>query len=251
LALGEKIKKKRVENLDKKGSNRPKGTAPPMEIDILYKREDDSFLQGILVLEEDHFKVVDGNTDKLIEKNQSYKYTAVDQLVMRARHEHMDVRFKEGNSPKRLRLMSSYLQVITNQLFARAKKAGFEPPVVFEPLVRKFEYKDDRVCMIPLSSREQNAQNGSSSSGFGRPTTKTSLLLDNVDQQTINDMDYVEDQLDQVRIVTQQINSGARAMNSELKRQNVKLTEANAAVDNANNHLQRMNNRLDHQNEKY
>jgi hypothetical protein len=28
-----------------------------MEIDILYKRQDDSFLQGVLVLEDDHFKV--------------------------------------------------------------------------------------------------------------------------------------------------------------------------------------------------
>lgn len=64
-----------------------------MEIDILYKRQDDSFLQGIMVLEEDHFKVIDGANDKLIEKNQSYAYSAIAELVMRARHEHMDVRF--------------------------------------------------------------------------------------------------------------------------------------------------------------
>jgi hypothetical protein len=46
--------------------------------------------------------------------------------------------------------------------------------------------------------------------GFGRPnnTIKTSNLLDNADQQTRNDMDYIEGQIDQVRMVTQQINAG-------------------------------------------
>jgi hypothetical protein len=43
---------------------------------------------------------------------------------------------------------------------------GSEPPVIFEPLVRKFEYKDDRVCIVPQSSREQSNANNNSSSMF-------------------------------------------------------------------------------------
>lgn len=250
--FGGKNKKKRHEALEKKGAARPTGTAPPMEIDILYKRQDDSFLQGVLVLEDDHFKVVDPNSDKLIEKNQTYKYTAIEQLVMRARHEHMDVRFKQTNQVKRLRFMSSYLQVITNQIWSRAKKQGAEPPVVFEPNVRKFEYKDDRVCIVPQSSRESQATNSSSNS-FARPVTnmKTSNLLDNVDQQTRNDMDYVDDQLDQVRLVTQQLNQDARNMGYELDRQNAKLQSINTQVSGQIQHAQSMNNRLDHQNSKF
>lgn len=253
FGYGGKNKKKREEALQKKGDTRKPGTPPPMEIDILYKRQDDSFLQGIMVLEDDHFKVVDGATDKLIEKNQSYAYSAIAELVMRARHEHMDVRFKEGKGTvKRLRFMSSYLQVITNQLFARAKKVGNDPPVVFEPNVRKFEYKDERVLIMPPTSRDQpTGLSSASQSGFSRPTQKVSTLLDNVDQTTRDDMNYVEDQIDQVLVVTRALNTDARNMQAEIDRQNRVLVDTNANVNNAIQHTQSMNQRLDRQNEKY
>lgn len=147
----------------------PPNTPPPIEIDILYKKQDDSLHAAILVLEADHFKCIDPVTDKLMEKNSQYKLNTIESMVLRARHEHLDFRsfsispifltffrFK-GTGPvreRRCRIMSSYLQALTNQVWARCKKIGHTINISFEPGVRKFEYMDDRVCVMPQASRD-------------------------------------------------------------------------------------------------
>lgn len=70
----------------------PPNTPPPIEIDILYKKQDDSLHPAILVLESDHFKCVDPVSDKLMEKNSQYKLINIESLYVRARHEHLDFR---------------------------------------------------------------------------------------------------------------------------------------------------------------
>jgi hypothetical protein len=76
---------------------------------------------------------------------------------------------------------------------------------MFEPGVRKFEYMDDRVCVMPQASRDAAGTfrllavvdpSGSNSAGF-TAGQKTSALLTNVDQQTKTDLDYVDNTLDQ------------------------------------------------------
>jgi hypothetical protein len=84
---------KRQQALESRTMKLPPNTPPPIEIDILYKKQDDSLHAAILVLEADHFKCVDPVTDKLMEKNSSYKLANIDQLVLRARHEHLDFRY--------------------------------------------------------------------------------------------------------------------------------------------------------------
>jgi len=212
-------------------------------------------LSAILVLDTETFKIVDAGTDKLIEKNTSYKYAQIEQVVMRARHEHMDLRFK-GTGPikdRRLRLMSSYLQVLTNQFWVRSKKLGNEPAVIFEPLVRKFDYKDDRVCIVPPASRDTT--NGASSSGFIRTNNtqqqKSSHLLDHADAQTRADLDYVDKQLDVAMSVTQNVVENARKTNSELTRQNELMDKTNHRATEAVDRTKNFNERLDHQNKKY
>lgn len=105
--------------------------------------------------------------------------------------------------------------------------------------------------------------------GFGRPSTqKISTLMDGVDEQTKNDLDYVDEQLDHVLVATKQLNDGiifafflssfhnfnfvgARNMQYELDRQNKVIQNTNTNLNNAIAHTQGMNQRLDRQNEKY
>jgi len=148
---------------------------------------------------------------------------------MRARHEHMDVRFPNGKKDPtgRLRIMSSYLQVITNQLYSRCKKVRWfvfvlsrfycgsdcilliqlnhNPHVIFEPGVRQFNYTDERVAKFPPVARESRSTLGSPNS-FVRPnTTKTADLLQESSQETRDDMARVENQLDQVHDIVVRI----------------------------------------------
>lgn len=60
-------------------------------------------------------------------KNMEYVYSVVGAVVMRARHQHLDIRFNDGT--ERFRCMSSFVQGITNELVIKAPHIG----VVFEP----------------------------------------------------------------------------------------------------------------------
>lgn len=69
---------------------------PTIEIDVLYKKRDDSVLPAIIVLDESTFKIVHPMNGSLVEKNTNYKYDQIEGIVMRARHEHMDIRYAKA-----------------------------------------------------------------------------------------------------------------------------------------------------------
>jgi len=244
-----KNSKKREEALAAKTNKLPPNTPPTIEIDILFKRQDDSLHPAILILEADNFRCVDPVTDKLMEKNSQYKLANIESFVMRARHEHADFRFK-GTGPvreRRCRIMSSYLQALTNQIWFRCQKIGVNVNIVFEPGVNKFEYKDSRVCVMPQASRD-----GAASNAHGANAPKVSSLMSpGLDNQTKADLDYVDDALTQALQVTRDIRTKAENMNVELARQNDVLAKSNSQVDSMIAHTQNMNQRLDHQCDKY
>eukprot|EP01126_Amoeba_proteus_P034923 TRINITY_DN3504_c0_g1_i16.p1 TRINITY_DN3504_c0_g1~~TRINITY_DN3504_c0_g1_i16.p1 ORF type:complete len:392 (-),score=71.26 TRINITY_DN3504_c0_g1_i16:541-1716(-) len=134
----------------------PPNTPPTIELDVLYKKPDDSLHPAILVLEAISFKCVCLQNHRLIDKGTEFNYEDLEAIVLRARHEHMDFRFKGTGNPRdrRFRVMSSYLQVIVNQVWSRCRKRNFNITVTFEPGVKKFEYKDDRVCVMPQATRD-------------------------------------------------------------------------------------------------
>jgi len=226
------------------------GAPPDIELDILFKKQDDSVLPAIIVLGAASFSVVHPMTGNLIEKGTQWKYDQMDQVIMRARHEHLDVRFK-GSGPvkdRRLRLMCSYLQQLTNVLWTRSGKTV---KVEFEPLVRKFEYKDERVLIIPPSSREQKAGGTSAANAFNRPAQSTSGLLSGQDAQASADAQYIDNALDQVHALAKGMNVRGQEMNNQIQQQTDALNGYNQRLDGYNERTANMNQRLDHQIDKY
>eukprot|EP01125_Pyxidicula_operculata_P022262 TRINITY_DN899_c0_g1_i1.p1 TRINITY_DN899_c0_g1~~TRINITY_DN899_c0_g1_i1.p1 ORF type:complete len:1494 (+),score=277.61 TRINITY_DN899_c0_g1_i1:56-4537(+) len=154
-------KNKREQKSKEKISKLALGDSPIFEIEILYKKNDDSLEPALLVLEQESFKCIDPESDDLIDRGIEYRYEMIDSIVMRARHEHMDIRFvghqeKSKNKQFRLRMMSSYLQIITTQLYlrstAKTRAVNREIKVIFEQGIRKFDYTDDRLTkIVPLT----------------------------------------------------------------------------------------------------
>eukprot|EP01125_Pyxidicula_operculata_P005468 TRINITY_DN193_c2_g1_i1.p1 TRINITY_DN193_c2_g1~~TRINITY_DN193_c2_g1_i1.p1 ORF type:complete len:447 (-),score=101.68 TRINITY_DN193_c2_g1_i1:243-1583(-) len=234
---GSKDKTKRETVLKDRALKAPKGAPPIFELEVVYKFNDDSLTPSVLVLDSESFRCVNPDTDKLVEKNSEYKYADIETVVMRARHEHMDIRFS-GKS--RLRLMSAYLQIITNQLYSRCKNIKKDIIVDFEPGVTKFEYKDDRVCMVPPRQRGAKV--------FGTKGTKTSDLLSaDADEQTVKDMDYVDDKLDQISTITSGLVEKGRIIGSEVDRQNEQLARITDKADEATDKTKNLNTRIDKQ----
>jgi len=213
---------------------------PPLDIEILCKNPDDSFTPALLRLHTMGFACVDATTGKPLNASYAWPYSDVAQLLLRARHEHLDIKFTLSSSKERFRLMSSYLQLIVNELLLRAPKDAIQ--VTFEPGVKQFEYNNPALSKIPPSSRS------AVSSGFSRPeaAVKTSTLLSaTADQQTRDELDEVDRHMDEVSKVVGDIGDMAVAMGHELSAQiehidriDRKVTENN---DRITVHTNRMN----------
>lgn len=241
------------------------GRVPVIEVEVLYKKQDDSLLPAILVFEPDMFKVVPPDQEGLIDKGTKYRtppplppphplgYADVVSMAMRARHEHVDVRFSSGKKDPsgRLRLMSSYLQLIVNQLYLRGveQNGGKGPQVEWEPGVVRFDYTDPRLPHFsPLPRAQPGAGGAATSSAFVRPgQAKLSSLTSTATEEQKRDLDRVDAQLDEVLAVTRGIRSQAGVMSEELDRQNEQLGRVEGRVDVVTDRTQQLNKRMDKQ----
>jgi len=200
---------------------------------------DDSFSVGVLVFEENNFSCVDPDTDRLLSEGMVYTYESVDKIVMRARHEHMDIRFNNGKP--RFRLMSSYLQIITNELVLRCKDDQ-EIQVLFEPTSEKFEYGNPKITVQP-STKRRNV-----TSGFFRIESQTktsSLLSDDVDEQTKKDMDETDVNLDQISNMLGNLHDMNLTINRVVGEQTGQLDRIIERTDEANDRIKKQNKDMD------
>ena len=216
---------------------------PPLDIEILCKNPDDSFTPALLRFHSLGFACVDTVTGKPLNPSYTWPYADVQQLVLRARHEHLDVKFTLSSAKERFRLMSSYIQLIVNEIIIRKPEAN-DISVVFEPGVKQFEYGNPALSKIPTTSRV------AASSGFSRPEAlggqKTSALLSaQADQQTRDDLDEVDRHMDEVSRVVGDIGDMAQAMNHELGAQIDHIDRIDRKVTENNDrilvHTDRMN----------
>jgi len=218
--------KNRETALERRTMNRAPNLPPPVEVEVLLKRAD-ALLPSILSLEQDEFKILDPTTNAVAE---SRKFAEIDAMVMVVKPEHMHFMIKGAKGP--IVIISSYLQVIVNQIHSRSKKLNLSPKVVFHTPARKFEYQDDRVSAVRAAQH----------------TPLADLLSDPGAREQATQLDNT---LDQVLSLTQGINAKGRQLNEELAIQNAALAHANNKVDSLNNRARNMNGRLDHQNDKY
>lgn len=168
---------------------------------------------------------------------------------MRARHQHMDIRFKGGLD--RFRLMSSYLQVITNEIVLRLQESQGEvqQPVAikvqFEPGVKQFEYGDPRISVQPTRVRDGGQGGGP---GFYRKDAGKSasqLLSNNASQKVREDLDVTDQHLDEISRLVDGVGDMAVTMNDTLGRQQIQIERIEVLSDDANARIQKSNKRID------
>lgn len=127
-----------------------------LQFSILLKRPDDSLQPSGLRFTPTHFEIFDPLSD-VVDRSFCWAYGQIQQIVMRARPLHMDIRFEEGMP--RFRMLTSYCQAITNELYLRSLGAKHEPEVIFEPNIPVFDYGSHRLTIVqgmdqaPLESK--------------------------------------------------------------------------------------------------
>jgi len=214
----------------------PEGTPPVIEVEILYKSKD-SLAPALMVFEPERFRIVNPKTDKPIATGTVYAYVDVDTITVRARNEYLDIQF---NTKKKepVRLCSSYLQILTNQIHTRAHRVGHEITVVFEEAARSWEYQDEWIYKLPPTRRGAGGKGG----GGGQLVQISSLLSD---PEQKRDMQEVEKTLDAVSGLVEGIIDKGRETNKEIVRQTEQLKKMEGMTDSSITRMQDLNVRMD------
>jgi len=213
-----------------------RGKAPPMDIEILCKLVDDSLVPAILAFEEDCVSCIDPSTNLLLEPTFKFFFADMDSLWVRARPEHADIRFDKILPPKqKFRMMSSYLQIITNELLLRTELGQFE--VVFEPNIKPFDIYDRRISVAPTLTNEDRHV------GFFKQEVqiKTSALLENADDATKKALDEVNHDLEKVSGILGRLGGIAGEMSDELDAQNEQISRLQDKADSAHERIKGSN----------
>eukprot|EP00013_Stygamoeba_regulata_P007825 CAMPEP_0177678028 /NCGR_PEP_ID=MMETSP0447-20121125/28769_1 /TAXON_ID=0 /ORGANISM="Stygamoeba regulata, Strain BSH-02190019" /LENGTH=547 /DNA_ID=CAMNT_0019186961 /DNA_START=102 /DNA_END=1746 /DNA_ORIENTATION=- len=215
-----------------------------VDIVILLKRDDDSFASVRLTLENESFHVKDEDGNKV--KGLSWSYDMVDEVVLRARPQHVDVRFKDKTP--RFRMMSAHVQAIVNELVIRARALGETPKVLFEPNAKQFHYGTYRLALSGSSMSKaggEGAEGGATdaaSAGFIRPKIKASeLLSQNADAETRRALDMQDQHLDQIIDVVDDIHHMGVVMKEEIVDSTEQIDRINRRVDHANVRVHKSN----------
>jgi len=156
---------------------------------------------------------------------------------MRARPEHCDIRFHKDNPP-RVRMMTSYLQIVTNEIFLRAKSLKNTVEVVFEPAAHFFEFGDRRVSVMPPITRAgastfvRSSQIASSALLSPDATDKQRADMEKLDKaldRVGGDLDtmhqiashtgvILDQQIDQTKRINNKVDAGAQRLDSNNRR---------------------------------
>jgi hypothetical protein len=208
-----------------------------VDIDILLKNPDDSMTPCLLQLQEDCFVCINAIT-KRAERGLSWRYEHVLMVIMRARPLHMDIRFQEPTP--RFRLMSSYLQAITNELVLRT--GPNQAKVIFEPSVKRFQFGSFKVSDATAIGRGRNADanggGGGGGSGFRPNHIKASdLLSNNASSEVRAAVDQQEEDLHAISNVLDDLGAIANGMSSTLDDQIRQIDRITKKVDDTASHM--------------
>uniref|UniRef100_A0A6B2L835 t-SNARE coiled-coil homology domain-containing protein n=1 Tax=Arcella intermedia TaxID=1963864 RepID=A0A6B2L835_9EUKA len=218
-----------------------KGPVAPMEIEILCKKLDCSFELAILSIEENGLRCLDPNTNKLLAPNYAIKYSEIQAVVLRIRPEHMDIRLQPPKTHKdRFRLMSSYNQIIVNELYFRTDG---NISIQFEIGSNPFEYGLAKISTVPPSARKA-VQNGFFLRGENQGFKTSSLMGEDVSQEVKDQLDEVDDNLDKMSNILVNVREMNMTMGQELDRQNDQLNRVSKRVDDADERIKNSNIRI-------
>jgi hypothetical protein len=220
---------------------------PTAQYEILFKHPDDSLSPAIL-----HFGQGWYCSDPEGKKNlgdRQFAFADVDEVVVRARPQHLDVRFKgprdKGN---RIRLYTSELQLICNEFFCRCLAMLSTPcKVVFESGVRRFEFGAGAVCRgDPNNVRDRLQLNREKALAMlkAKQASKhqTSTLIS--DAESRSQMQEVERDIDEASVLIGEMKSQAEAMGPEIQRSTEQLRRIDNKAEHAQARIDRDNKRI-------
>ncbi len=212
------------------------------EVEVLFKFANDKLMPALLIFKEKVFVCADAaNKTKLVDKGAQWEYNEVKMILLRARHQHLDVWFKTGGKERRIRLMSAHVQWITNEM---ALRVGTELEVQWEPGAKKFDYGSVELAALSVPKGRKDDGNG----GWGSVGVKSKtagLISKNAPKQVHEDLEEQDAYLDEMSQGLDHLNGIANAIGKEVGDSTQKLEAVNQKMDHTTARVQKQNGRVE------
>ena len=213
------------------------------EVDVLYKFSNDKLAPSKLVFKEKVFVCADAaNPTKLVDKGAQWEYEEVKLVLLRARHQHMDVWFKTGGKDKRIRLMTAHVQWITNEFSLRC---GSDLDVQWEPGAKKFDYGSVDLASLSVPKGRKAASDNGGWGATGGKSKTSGLISKGASQQTRDDLDEQDGYLDEMSRGLDQLQGLATAIGTEVDSSTQKIRATNQRMDETTSRVQQQNRRVE------
>eukprot|EP01103_Thecamoeba_quadrilineata_P011488 TRINITY_DN2755_c0_g1_i1.p1 TRINITY_DN2755_c0_g1~~TRINITY_DN2755_c0_g1_i1.p1 ORF type:complete len:497 (-),score=93.07 TRINITY_DN2755_c0_g1_i1:120-1610(-) len=198
-----------------------------VDYNVLIKNPDQNFTPCLLRFSDESFYFASEDGTKPI-TGKEWKYGSFVGLVVNSRHLHAELRLA---GKVILRLVSSYLQAITNEVVLRTEPG--QVTVVFEPHSKSFQYGSFR-----LSDKLEAAGIGRANAvNAANPHGKASdILSTNVSQKVKDDFDQQDQNLQILENLVDEISDMSKGMQNELVGQTERIGHITNRVAEAQNH---------------
>jgi len=211
-----------------------------LDIDILMKRHDNTYEKAFIEIEEEeYFGCKTADTRRQI-PNCRWKYFDVSQIIVKSSPLQMEIRFSTKIPP--FRLLSSYLQVITNELMLHAESKS-QIQIIFEPLAKKFQFGSFRISnelSTQIGKGRISTAGNAAGGGFRRGTNTqkaSAILSDNCNQELKQEFDEQEANLEEISNVLGDMVPIATTMSQEVDRQNEQLDRISHKTQKVDAHV--------------
>lgn len=202
------------------------------------------------------FVCADANVKtKLIEKGAQWEYSDVKLILIRARHQHMDIWFKGGGKEKRIRFMTAHIQWITNEFGIRCGNdfpscffllfcffsKGPELDVQWEPGAKKFDFGSVELAqrMPPRRGKEKEA-------GYsGGPVGTSSLVSKSAPKHVHEDLAKQDAYLDEMGAGLDELIGISTAIGTEVDASTHEIRAVNERLDSVTDRVDRQNRRVE------
>ncbi|BFU24985.1 hypothetical protein EHI8A_035720 [Entamoeba histolytica HM-1:IMSS-B] len=221
-----------------------KETPPvPVEIQILWKLENDDLVPATMKIFDDHIDIVETTANKKKTLSRSFSIQDVLGLYMRARPLHLQIALNQSGKEKgRIRLCSTCLQFIVNEIYIRYLKIfNKQLSVTFEPNSQVFDYGDLMITKTfmncsgikgqikftegeDMALRVLTGKDREDYLAMKKTNQKTVEILDSVAKLNVKTTKMADDSMNAVMDVTNRMNE-QRQMIMERKKQCDEITK--------------------------
>jgi hypothetical protein len=198
-----------------------------VDYSILIKNADQSFTSCLIRFSEECFFFAAEESGKPL-TGKEWKYGSILGLSINSRHLHMDMKLAGKSN---LKLVSSYLQAITNEIALRTD-AG-QVSVIFEPYSKSFQFGSFRVSDRLEAAGIGRAQAVNASNPHGKASD---ILSANVNQKVKDDFDQQDQNLQILESLVDDLSLMSEGMQKEIVSQTDRIQHITNRVDDAKTH---------------